>query len=197
MKQIDICIFGDSVTYAGYIKDSWANQLRWYLESKSGAEYHLFNLGINANTSTDILKRFDVEAAARNPNLIIFAVGMNDSAFLIDTKEPITELEVFKANLEELINKAKEHTNDITFIGLALGDDSLLKPYPESSRGKSYDVARVKQFDHAIKEIADNNLCKYIEIFKYLEFADFSDGLHPNESGHKKIYEVIQQVFKI
>lgn len=196
MKQVDICIFGDSVTYAGYIKDSWANQLRWYLESKSDAEYHLFNLGINANTSTDVLKRFDVEAAARNPNVIVFAAGVNDSAYLLDTKEPITDIEVFKNNLRILIEKAQEYTKNIIFIGLALGDDSLLKPYPESSRGKSYDISRVKQFDQAIREIAKERSCAYIEIFNNLGFTDFSDGLHPNESGHKKMYEVIKEHFK-
>jgi lysophospholipase L1-like esterase len=195
MKQVDICVFGDSVTYAGYIKNSWANQLRWYLESKSDAEYHLFNLGINANTTTDILKRFDIEATARNPNVIIFAIGVNDSAYLLDSKKPITGLKVFKDNIKLLINKAQVYTKDIIFIGLALGDDSLLKPYPESSRGKSYDIERVKQFDHAIKEIAAENSCKYIELFEKLEFTDFSDGLHPNESGHKKMYEVIREYF--
>jgi len=59
---MNICAFGDSVTHASYIKNSWTNLLRLYLEDNSQYEIELFNLGINGNTSDDILKELRLSA---------------------------------------------------------------------------------------------------------------------------------------
>lgn len=188
-----ICVFGDSVTFASYMKESWANQLRWYLEENSTEDIEFFNLGINGNTSEEILARFDVEAQSREPDKIIFAFGINDSCYIFDTKKPLVEEEVFKNNLVKLIQKAKKHTNDITFVGLTLGDESLLKPFPESSKGKSYSHERARKYDSIIKETAKTNGCNYIDVYDQLNAEDFIDGLHPNEVGHRKMFEVIRK----
>lgn len=191
-----ICVFGDSVTYAGYIKDSWFNLLRVQLESASQNDIEIFNLGINGNTSDDILNRFETEAKARTPIKIIFAFGINDSAYIFSNNEPLIDEQKFKSNILELIKLASIYTFDITFIGLVLGDDSVLKPYPESSNGKSYDNDRAKAYDTIINDLATSNNCKYIYLYDKLDVTDFSDGLHPNEKGHKKMFEVIKTSFQ-
>lgn len=187
-----ICIFGDSVTYAGYINNSWFNMLRSELEARVD-DVEVFNLGINGNTSNDILYRFEVEAESRKPEKIIFAFGVNDSGYIFSTNEPLVTEELFRANVTKLTELASKYTKDITFIGLVLGDDSILKPFPESSKGKSYDHSRTVDYDKMLKDIANKNNCKFIYLFDKLDFADFSDGLHPNENGHKKMFEVISK----
>ena len=97
--------------------------------------------------------------------------------------------------MEDITKVAKRITQDVTFVGLVLGDDSLLQPFPESSKGKSYTAERVKNYDSLLKEIAEKNECKYIYLFDKLNFNDFQDGLHPNESGHKKMFEEIKKHF--
>lgn len=193
MKE-SICIFGDSVTYGGYIKQNWVNLLRWELEEKLD-DVVVYNHGINAETSTAILKRLESEANPRNPTTIIIAIGVNDSAYILDTNEAITSIDTFENNLQEIINKAKQFTERIFLLGLALGDDSLLKPFPESNRGKSYDFQRVKNYNQKIKEAAEENKCTYIPLLDALHKEDFSDGLHPNEQGHRKIFESIKIFF--
>jgi len=187
-----ICVFGDSVTYASYIKDSWFNQIRNYLESFDNLNIEIFNLGINGNCSTDILNRFEIEASSRKPNRIVFAFGVNDSAYILSTGEPITSENNFTLNIQTLIKKAKYLTTDITFIGPTLGDDTLLKPFPPSSKGKSFDKERVNTCNHILKELALEHECKFIETINQLNFDDFSDGLHPNQSGHNKLFELIK-----
>lgn len=100
-------MFGDSVTYAGYIKNSWANLIKLDLESNSQEDVEFFNLGINGNTSDDILNRFDVEAQARQPELIIFAFGVNDSGYIFDTNKPLVEIQNFETNVKILLIKQK------------------------------------------------------------------------------------------
>lgn len=190
------CIFGDSVTQAAYIKNSWVDLLRQYLEEKYNNQFvNVFNLGIGGNTSDDILKRFKAESESRTPTDIIFAFGVNDSGYFRTLDKPIVPEDRFIKNIECLIKEAKTFSKNITFIGLTLGDDSLLKPFPESSKGKSYDLSRVKNYDKTLNEIASKNQCKFVSITDALEFDDFLDGLHPNEQGHRKMFEVIKKSF--
>lgn len=190
------CVFGDSVTQASYIKSGWADLLRQYLEiNHSSDTITFFNLGINGNTSDDILNRFKIESEARTPTDIIFAFGVNDSGYFRTLDKPIVPKERFIKNIESLIGKAKIFSKNITFIGLTLGDDSLLKPFPESSKGKSYDLSRVKDYDQILSETARKNQCKFVSVVDTLEFDDFLDGLHPNKQGHRKMFEVIKESF--
>lgn len=190
------CIFGDSVTQAAYVKTSWVDLFRQFLEQKyPNDSIDVFNLGISGNTTSDILNRFENESLARNPTSIIFQIGVNDSGYLKTPDNPITEENQFRTNIEEIIIRANKFSKDKTFIGLTIGDDSILKPFPGSSTGKSYDKSRVKTYDKILKEIAEQKGYKYIEMLKYLKPEDFMDGLHPNEEGHRKIYEVIKRYF--
>ncbi|MBP9758720.1 hypothetical protein KBD45_03420 [Candidatus Dojkabacteria bacterium] len=190
------CIFGDSVTQAAYVKSGWVDLFREYLEVKGADQFvNIFNLGIGGNTSVDILKRFKVESEARMPTEIIFAVGVNDSGYFRTLDKPIVSKEIFIENIESLIKEAKSFTNNITFIGLTLGDDSLFKPFPESSQGKSYDLHRVRDYDKTIEEIATRNQCRFVSLIEALKFEDFFDGLHPNDDGHMKMFNIIKDYF--
>lgn len=190
------CVFGDSVTQADYVKDSWVNLLRAHFENKHRNDsVSVYNLGVNANTTDDVLKRFEPEAIARTPTSIIFAVGINDSSYLNETSEPIIGEESFKNNLKALINAAKKFSDDITFIGLTLGDDSSLKPYPDSSTGKSYDKNRSKRYNEILRKVVSEKNVRFIELFDNLGAKDFQDGLHPNDNGHRKMFEVIKEYF--
>jgi acyl-CoA thioesterase I len=190
------CIFGDSVTQAAYVKVGWVELLRQYLEKKYPGDFiNVFNLGIGGNTSDDIVRRFDAEASFREPTDLIFAFGVNDSGYFRVPSKPIVEESRFVSNVESLVDKAKNITKNISFVGLTIGDDSLLQPFPGSSQGKSYTRDRVVTYDRIIKRISDQSLCRYIHLMDKLNVEDFLDGLHPNEEGHRKMFEVIKMYF--
>ncbi len=186
-------VFGDSVVQASYVEKSWVELLRTHLEAKFKDHFiNVFNLGIGGNTTNDILERIEFEAKFRCPTSIIIGIGVNDSGYFLTPDKPIVEKERFKSNLKKIIKIAKKSTANITFIGLVLGDDTLLQPFPASSKGKSYTKERVLDYDKTIREVAHKNDCKYIYLVDKLNFKDFQDGLHPNESGHKKMFEEIK-----
>ena len=189
-----ICVFGDSVIHASYIKDSWVDLLRLCWEETIKESVEVYNLGVAGDFSSDILSRFEAETQARLPTKIIFAVGVNDSGYNYDTNQPLVDENTFKDNIQKLIDLSKKYTTDITFIGLVLGDDRLLKPFPGSfPLIYSYDVKRAKKYDGIIKSVAEKNSCSHIYLFDKLDFGDFMDGLHPNESGHRKMFEEIKK----
>lgn len=173
------CFFGDSVTQASYVKTGWVSLLKIYLEEKYKEDsISVFNMGINGNTTEDVLKRFEAESQTRNPTSTIFAIGINDTKFDDETQ--------FKNNIKNIIEKAKWFNSDITFIGLVLGNDIV---------EENFSLLKTKRYDQILKEIAESNKCRFIELFNKLESSDFMDGLHPNEKGHHKMFEEIKKYF--
>ena len=173
------CFFGDSVTQASYIKTGWVDLLKLYLEEKYKEDFiSIFNLGINGNTTEDILKRFEAESQTRKPTSIIFSIGINDTKFDDETQ--------FKNNIKIIIKKAKGFNSDITFIGMVLGNDII---------EENFSLLKTIRYDQIIQEIAESNECRFIELFDKLEPTDFMDRLHPNEKGHQKMFEEIKKYF--
>lgn len=190
------CIFGDSIAQAAYAKTGWVELFKQFLEEKYQGDFiNVFNLGVGGNTSEDLLKRFENESSVREPTEIIFSIGNNDSGYFGVPVKPITEESKFALNLEDLIKKAKKFSQKITFIGLVLGDDSILQPFPGSSTNKAYSRERVKAYDEIVKDVSEKNGCRFIKVMDKLDFSDFQDGLHPNEQGHRKMFEVIKNYF--
>lgn len=79
-------IFGDSITYGSFdVEGGWIQRLRKYFDSKS-MDFRVYNLGITINQTTEtILNRFEFEMKERtdqeDKNIIIFAIGINDSYY--------------------------------------------------------------------------------------------------------------------
>jgi len=191
----NICIFGDSVTRATFIKNSWVNLLTDFLRSKyTDDNIEVFNLGINGDTSKGILKRFNIEARSRNPQIIIFAIGINDSSFCND-EQTVSETD-FEKNIMAMINQARKYTDNIYFVGLVLGNKNWLKTLlSKYSLIPSYSISKAKKYNAIIKKIALENKCTYIHLIDKLTDDDFIDGLHPNGNGHQKMFAEIKKYF--
>ena len=173
------CIFGDSVAQAAYVQVGWVELLSQYLEEKYQGDFvNVFNLGIGGNTTKDVLERFEAESSARKPTNIIIAVGINDTKFYTSKD--------FKVNLEKLIGLAKKVTSEITLVGLVLGNWKGDEPF---SNKKTTD------FNNVIKEVAASKGYKFIPLQEVLKPEDYMDGLHPNNQGHSKMFEVIKKFY--
>ena len=123
----------------------------------------------------------------REPNIIIFAIGINDSQYVNSKNNPRVPIEKFQNNLQELINQAKEFTGQIIFAGLTKIDESKTMPIPWNTI-KYYDEENVNLYNAKIKEICNKNNLLFIEMLDLLNNSNLEDGLHPNSEGHKKIF---------
>ena len=99
---MNICIFGDSITWGAFLpfRGAWANLLRNYMESLNKM-IAVYDLGVDVDTSNELVKRFNSEARARRPSVTIFAIGVNDSAYRGSRDKPLVPLNQFEENLEE------------------------------------------------------------------------------------------------
>ncbi|MBM3234112.1 hypothetical protein FJZ19_03385 [Candidatus Pacearchaeota archaeon] len=174
-----ICIFGDSITYGAcdYEFGGWANRIVLFLNKLDDFDLTAYNLGIPGDTTNSLLTRFNIEAKARNPNIIIFAVGINDS------QDSTITLTKFKENLVNLIKKAREFTNEILFVGLTPVDESI-----SGIKEDNYFNEKIKKYDLEIKKVCNEEKLKYIDISGLISSKELEDGLHPNSKGHEKIF---------
>ncbi len=187
-----ICIFGDSITWGAYDPKNggWVTLLRNNLEPKDGSVY---NCGISGDNTDDLLKRFKVEAKARKPEVVIFAVGINDSQYTNSRENSRVPKARFIANLHTLIEQAKELTNSILFVGLTNVEESKLMPIPWSSKDKNYDNANASLYNSFIEEVCKDYDLPFLNILDLLGIKDLHDGLHPNSNGHQKIFERVKE----
>lgn len=194
-----ILVFGDSIAWGAVDieKGGWVERLKLSLLPK---DIDVVNCGISGDTTTTLLKRFESEATARlskDKTIIIFAIGINDSVFFKSQKENFVNIATFEKNLVLLCSKAKKFSksNNIFFIGLTCVDET--KTIPISWDNKIfYKNSIIKKYDSLIKKVCNNNKVIYLSLFDLLKISELYDGLHPADTGHKKIFEKVEKLLK-
>lgn len=188
---MNICIFGDSITWGAYDyeKSGWVEQLKSYC-IKNYEDTDIYNLGISGDNTNKLLERFENEARIREPDLIIFAIGINDSQYIYQKGNYKTDLNGFENNLSKLLAIAQGITNKIIFIGLTDVDEAKTTPISWSTE-KYYDNDSIRKYDEIIKDFCKKNNLNYIDLNGIIEPDDLDDGLHPNPQGHEKIFKTV------
>ncbi|MFH1405170.1 MAG: GDSL-type esterase/lipase family protein [Patescibacteria group bacterium] len=193
-----IIIFGASITHG--VSDTknggWAETLRREVEKEEGGYgISVYNMGVSAETTETLLKRFKPETIARQKDdmIIIFAIGTNDPAFLENKQGVWVEEDLYKKNIKKLLEQAKEFSNKIMFVGLTPIDEKLTQPM--GARNNTYYYKKeTKKYNDFLESFCKKNKIPFVELynsFPSLELLD--DGLHPNTEGHKFIYNKVEQ----
>lgn len=181
-------IWGDSITFGACDKEAlgWAGRLR---RSMPTDDYnHFYNFGICGETTADVLKRFQIEFDAIEPEKVIFALGINDSKFPHGSDAHLISLDEYKKNMQELIDRAKDSVNEIVLVGPTAVGEEFVTPRVSTFRDEE-----IIKFRDVLKEIAETNNLKFIDMFDVLDPAtDLDDGVHPNTEGYQKMFEVIK-----
>ena len=182
MKNSKICIFWDSIVYGASDnkKGGWVNRLRLFIDNKIEDDIIIYNLGVPGDSTDELIFRFEAECNAREPEVIIFAIGINDTQYNKDNSNFRVPIDRFKNNILRLINIAQRYTFRIGFIGLTIIDETIEKEHSNIN---------IKKYDLLLKEIAEINNLKYLSIFDIIQISDLDDGIHPNSKGHEKIYD--------
>ena len=189
--QVNICVFGDSISWGVCDPElgSWVTRLRNFCETKY-ENVNVYNLGINGETTTGLLKRVEVESKSYKPDIIIFAIGTNDSGYLYVQNQHETLMEDYKKNIAKLYKIAAKFAKKIIFIGLTNVDETRTIPWDED---ELYANKSVKEYDDVIKDFCLKNKVKFILMDKLLENYDLGDGLHPDAQGYHKMFEAIKK----
>ncbi len=194
-----VLVFGDSITQGMWdSRGGWVNRLREYYDKKQlednehNDEPTIFNLGVSGDTTKDLLKRFRYEASARDrygSAAFVFSIGTNNAAEG-DGRIQSTP-EEYVADLKELVKQAKENSGKIMFVGLPPCDES--RTTPVFWREVYYRNERISALDDAAQKFCNEEDIPFVStrhLFIGREKELFEDGLHPNDEGHKLIFEL-------
>ena len=180
-------IWVDSITYGAGDSEAlgWVGRLRKSLEAV--ADVGVYNFGVCGDTTDDLLRRFSVEADAIKPNIIVFAIGINDSKYPAGETENRVPLEKFKQNIQALLKLARNYTATIYVVGATKVDEALIR-----DSGTRFVNEMIQSYNSFLKEFSESEGLIYVDVFDVLDTGtDLDDGLHPNTQGYEKLYRTI------
>jgi lysophospholipase L1-like esterase len=197
-----ILVFGDSIAWGAYDSEpgGWVGRLESFLKKERSSQFELYNFAVDGDITTNLLKRFESEAEPKikdgSEAIVIFAIGINDSYFMKIRNDFITPPEAFKKNIQKLTALARKVSSKIIFVGLTPVDELKVTPIPWNT-DLSYRNENIKRYDNIIEKSCKEENSDFIEIFDdwmksgYRDLLE--DGLHPNDKGHKKIFEEVKE----
>jgi lysophospholipase L1-like esterase len=188
-----VCIFGDSIGlgFNDNAQGGWPNLLRHFF--LNAHDVLVYNCSVDGDCTRELLKRFAIEASARKPQLIIFAIGINDSQFYHkDAEKTTVPLSQFENNLQTLYAQARKISKKAMFIGPTPVDETLVQPIPWRTE-VSYSNDNIRKYDSAIEKFCRKNALSYLHMMDKIGLKDLDDGLHPNTKGHQKMFETVRE----
>lgn len=201
-RETNILVFGASTVHGAWDPEGggWVGRLNRFLMERIQREtdpyFTVYNLGVNGDTSSGLIRRFEQEAKARfvraESNVIVFSIGINDSV-LLDDKEHYVTPEEFRQNISSLVSLARMF-GPIVFVGLTRVEESKTTPIPWQRRWY-YRNNSIKAYDTILREVSTQGKIPFIDlmpIFTENYYKLLDDGLHPNAEGHQKVFEIVK-----
>lgn len=182
-ENIKYVALGDSLTF-GLGASSYKSTFPFILANKLLKKYErveVVNLAVSGALVDDLLENQLPQALEEKPGFVTIMVGTNDVHNFADKQEFGNSLEKIISNLRQLTT-AKIISINIPYLGT---NSLILPPYD-----KIMDF-RIKEFNQIIKEIADREQVKHIDLYtlsKESFMADKSfystDQFHPSDKGY-------------
>ncbi len=173
MKLKKIVAIGDSITW-GF---PYGTHVSWVVDLQKEFEETTFeNSGVNGDTFNGIFYRLNEDVLALNPDGVIITAGIND----LICGYHIDEL---KRVIDEILLVLKKNNIEV-FLGIPINVPLIPALNNE-----------INKLVHAIKEISKKNSLEIID-FQILNKNDFSDEVHPNKAGYKKMGDKVVMFFK-
>jgi lysophospholipase L1-like esterase len=196
-----VLVFGASSTQ-GYwdSQGGWADRLKHYydglqMQDFSADQPKVMNLGISGDSTAEVLKRIGPESKARENQkglAIVIQVGSNNAAEVGGHLR--SSPEKYQTDLETIIKKAEEFTYKILVVGLPAVDESKTNPIAWSDY--YFRNENIASFEKAAAAICDKLDIPFIVLHSHFinskDKLNAQDGLHPNDAGHKLIFELVR-----
>ena len=201
MNNLRILVFGDSIGQGFYdeIGGGWVQRLQrdFFKDSIEGKSYiNIINLSVSGHTSSDVLKRIQLETEARNRHdvLTILAIGTNDSYERSGVR--CTEEDIFEQNIIEII-KIAQSFGKIIILGIGACVDERVQPTAWHST-VVYKNELLKRYEDILENVAKTYNIDFIPLWSKTNEAQqkeeiLPDGIHPNAAGHELIYNEVKE----
>ena len=191
MNLKSVLTLGDSLTNFGYQPNGWAT-----LFKSKCSNMNFINKGINGFTSSDYTRNLTNILSGLNISKIssiTIWLGTNDVLKIYDN--PISANQ-FKSNINAIISYLQYFNIyiPIYLISIPINDFSLNEWIP-------YEESIIKKFNNQLEQLAKEKKINYIDLNEktnkiYLTSEDLVDGVHFNDDGNLKIYNILKEFIK-
>ena len=179
-KDDTILFLGDSLTEGlGVTKEeAFPKLVEILIQKELKKDISIINAGVSGSTTSDGLERLKWYLK-KKPSIVFLALGANDGLRGLDIKQS-------QKNLEEIIKYAQESGAKVLLAGMLI-PPNYGPEYSENFR-KMYeeikDKYKLKSMPFLLDQVAGN------------KNLNQSDGIHPNEQGHKTIAKNVFEFIK-
>ena len=200
MKTITVVAIGASALLgwgASKPTRSWASALHSHL-AEGTTENIFYNLGIPGDTTTGIRQRFPAEvpirfvrARASEHRVVIIQVPGQDLAYHTERTQYKTSPELFVENILVLLQQSLELADHTVVQGI-LPVREVVQPYGVWQK-RNENVL----FFNELLAVACSTYLEVTLLDTYSAFAGreaellATDGIHPNDQGHERIYQMM------
>jgi acyl-CoA thioesterase-1 len=156
------------------------------------AEVRAVHAGISGHTIVDILARLQYDALVHEPDIIVLAVGINDSLqFAKLGWRNNVPLDDFKTGLAAFAEKIGEVR--VVIVGLAPVDEKRTMPI---DRDLMFSNKFARIYDETLQRFAVKGGYEYVDVAAVWAVnggaeALMADGLHPTPQGHELIARAV------
>ena len=197
-KKTRIVFFGDSITQAGVNTNGYIRVLDTMLRSKGVADkYELIGAGIGGNKIYDLFLRMDDDVLAKNPDVVVVWVGVND-VWHKASYGTGTDPDKFEKFYNAVVKKLQAKN-----IKVYLATPSTIGEKTDNSNQQDGDL---NQYSNIIRRVATANNCGVIDLRKkFLEYnlannpdnkesgILTTDRVHLNPKGNKFVAEKMME----
>jgi lysophospholipase L1-like esterase len=213
-----IAAFGDSTTaFRDDVTCVYSQRLASSLSSFSTPEhtvsFEIINAGVSGHTTRNALDRFDRDILERSPHLVIIQFGLNDSCIDVQMGKtgPRVSREDYEKNLLYFIEKIREQHARVILMtpNPARWTEDIKriwgKPPYDISDPMGFNLLN-SEYAESVRELGKKMKVPVVDIYRL--FLDYhrekgktmdellTDGIHPNDRGHRLITSALLAVVK-
>lgn len=189
-QPVTVACLGDSITGVYYHtggRRAWADAVGYALRDRyPRVTITMLNAGLSGDTTRGALVRMERDVLARNPDLVVIMLGLNDVVHF-----PPAD---YRANLRTLIERSREAGADVILMTPnAVGPNDPARPIPK--------VAAHAEIAREVARELRVPLADAHRAYESVRVGDpagwmrlMSDAAHPNMRGHQMFAQVVVEV---
>lgn len=209
MKQFFI-LGASSVYGVGAESSGWGDLVKQYLHSKMygtngvGEMYEVFNFSKAGSTVEFVSETAGWIYAkySRGGNSVtLISVGGNDAKAENAPHNFVCTPEDFKEKVVKLLEALQQHSKQVVFVSNGFVDETKTNPKPSpfgDGKVSYFTNERRSLFNDITKQICADMGVDFVAVDidkdTWVNNYLFSDGLHPNQAGYQKVFEVIKPI---
>lgn len=189
-----VALMGDSITLghnASSSGASWAGRLKSYLDEHFDGPFEIINSAIEGETASEGFKKIEDHVIKYTPDIVFIGYGTSDCMKVSGNYK--NDYYNFESNIEDMAKAVKSQTNASIIFNLS---PPIIEELACSDNVTVHN-RDISAYNDVVKRVCGSMMIGFIDHFSIMtdkknlnELID-SDGIHPNDEGHRVMFENI------